>query len=143
MQIILIIILVIGVILIIRWMSSIILKLIGIAIILMIFSYLFLDWHPFPQDFNSESTFLEKIEKKYCNEKEESTICECVVEPLMEELRDKYSPEEMKNLQKNKIQFIEAVTEIIENKKDDFKDCLGDSDEWRKVQNFSKIFFED
>ena len=118
--------------LVIKLITKLVFRVLGIAIIAVVglsYLYFYTDYFQNNQDnkiVNAVENQIEKhiqlvslidFEKKYCNGKQHSRLdsikCECIVQPLLKDLRSKYSEQELKALIANKETYLKELLSAL------------------------------
>jgi len=108
---------------IVKYVTKIILKIV-ILIILIILGYLIFKNYGCKRNKEKDSVFNE-LKDKYCVGNDGDKKCECIIEILYEDLRQRYpSEEDIKKLKNDKIKSIQELLKSYKNKKEDIYNCL-------------------
>lgn len=123
---------VIGVYILFKFSGKILSKVIGLVLFIIVAftaAYL-LGFGPFKPNF----TDIYSIQEKFCEgEQKNDTICDCIVQPLMAEYKEKFTEEELQSLAKDKPESAYVFAKIIQAIKDDSDECLdqkGENEAW-------------
>ena len=117
---------------IIKFIAKNIIKFIGITVLVVAFGFYL--WYVFGDSQNGNIAKIVSfspaaIHTAYCEDMKthsDSLKCECIVEPIYEDLKQRLSADELKSMKNDKIKFITEVRESINNKKQEIKNKLKD-----------------
>lgn len=71
------------------------------------------------------NTPISQFESKYCGgEKEDRSMCDCVAQPIYQDLKSRYSSGELSTLDLDKNKRKEAIKESLKNKQGEILSCL-------------------
>jgi hypothetical protein len=74
---------------------------------------------------SGEKTFmLYSLQEKYCTGKMDSVKCECIINPLLNDLRGKYKSEEIAEISKDPIKTADVLVKLLSENRTDIKACL-------------------
>lgn len=129
-----------------RFATKIIAKLIGlllcvVAVIGIMYIY---SWGPFSKNLTAIST----LEEKYCEEEGgDKDICECVVAKIKLDVLQRFSNEEIKAIEEDKIKSFRVLTKSMEATKEESIACLtlrGEEDKYQRfLLDFAQLSEED
>jgi len=129
------------IVLIIKFVAKMIFKLIGLVIIIAIaigYMYFYTDYFETHKDNkiinaitdNINVKSLKDYEKQFCKDgKSEIDLikCKCIIKPLLNDLKSKYSKKELKELFKNKAAYIKELIAAITRNKEKIKKLLDEN----------------
>lgn len=133
-----IIIIVVGIILLIlvlRFIAKNILKIIGVLIIIVVFGYFLLFYKGGLLDLGNKDFILNELKEKYCVEQIDEIKCECIIEPLFNDITSQYSLEELAELQKDKTKSLEIIFKSLRDNRAEIKSCLKEREAPKQMWN--------
>lgn len=120
-----IIVLIIGI-LVIKFATGVLLKLIGVICLLgglLIVLYQNAIW-----PFHENSISIEWLEKKYCDgENRDEPKCNCIVKLIRADLNNRFTADELKELSENRIKQAYVIKKSYKVRLNEIKTCLGDN----------------
>lgn len=82
------------------------------------------------------NTEISQFEAKYCEgAKEDRSMCDCVAQPIYQDLKSRYSSGELSALDLDKNRRKEAIKESMKNKQGEILSCLKD----RGIDNIKEL----
>ena len=112
-----------GIYLVMRFSGKIITKLIGLVVFLLVafVAAYMLGFGPFKPNF----TNIDAIETKFCEgENKDQDICDCIVKPLKVKYYEKFTAEELAELNEDKFESAYVLQKAISSIKDEADECL-------------------
>jgi hypothetical protein len=74
---------------------------------------------------SGEKTFmLYSLQEKYCAGKLDTVKCECIINPLLNDLNKKYKSEEIAEISKDPAKTVEVLVKLLSENRTDIKACL-------------------
>lgn len=150
------------IILIIRFVAKLVFKLVGLVVVVVFaagYMYFYTDYFETHDDNlivrsvgekikNTSDKWqiksLEEYEKQFCNGKSENDAikCKCFIKPILEDLKSKYTDEELEELYKDKAIYLKELILSITKNQDKIKKLLDENDAlhlWNKtMKNLQK-----
>ena len=114
---------IVGIYLVMRFSGKLISKVIGLLAFLAIafIAAYMLGFGPFKANF----TNITYINEKFCEgEDKDQEICDCIVKPLTEKYKEKFTAEELKSLDENKLESAYVLEKAISSIKEKSNACL-------------------
>ena len=122
--------------LIIRFITRIFFKLIGVLIVIAFAVYLLFFWRGGLLDIGNENFILNELKAKYCTEQPRSAKCECIIEPIYQDIRQKYTEKEIEELQKHKAKSMAVILNSARKKREEIRICLKESNSENQWDEF-------
>lgn len=145
-NIILVIVGIIGILLVLKFITKTAFKIaISAVIIIVVGLFIFFKIGNTSKDINMVDVFtkytIEDLENAYCNSqnKADSLKCVCIIQPIAEDLYERYSEEELAELESKRFKFAAEIVKSLNNKKVFIKERLKEND----VDNLLDEFKDD
>lgn len=117
--------------------SRIIVKLAGFlfAVLAVLGVMYYFSWGPFEE----EAIDVWHLDSKYCLEEVDHDICECIIEPIHDDIHGRFSAEELAALKEDKVKSLYVFKKSLDASKERSMQCLSE----RQAQAKYKEFLED
>ena len=128
---------------IIKKVTKILLKIIGFLFVTGFVIFVLFFWHGGLVNLNYKNFMLKDLKKKYCTEQVDIVKCDCIIKPLLKDVKSKHSFEELNRLEKDKIAAIKVIFKSAKEKKDEIMECLKENEateKWDEVMDELKGF---
>lgn len=110
--------------LIVKFATGILLKLLGVACLIagaLVFMYQQAIW-----PFKEQTVSIEWLEQKYCtSETKDVPKCNCIVRKIKGDLNSRFSEEELKTINDNRVKAAYVLRKSYQSKLAEIKSCLG------------------
>ena len=126
-------------ILILRFATSILLKLIGFLVIAGL--VIFLMFHFGVGPFKQNPISIQTMEDKYCGQELQNNKCDCIVKNIVNDLNERWSKEELASAENNRTKMAYMVKKSFEAKKKDILSCLAARGAETELKEFTKDLF--
>jgi hypothetical protein len=67
---------------------------------------------------------LYELQSKYCTEKLDTVKCECIINPLVADLKAEYTPEQLADFSKDPVKSAEVMIKLLNENKNEITACL-------------------
>ncbi len=111
----------------IKFVTKFLAKLIAFLIVAGLIFYALFYWDGGILSLGNEDFMLYELRQKYCIEEEDKTKCDCLIQPLIDDVESKYSPEEIQRFRRNKIKSINIITSSIRSKRVEIRQCFKEN----------------
>lgn len=120
----------------IQFASRFILKIVGWLLIAggVVFGLYYFGIGPFEKNPISIKTW----EKKYCEQPGEEIKCNCIVTPVKNDLEKRFTAEELKEMQKNRTEWLYVVKKSFEEVSSEIDECLEKNNAEHELKEFRK-----
>lgn len=134
-----IILMIIAAFIVLRFVVKIIAKIIAFLVILVLIGYLLFFWNGGLLDLGNKDFMLNELEQKYCVEQKDEVKCDCIVKPLINDIEDKYTAEEITQMQERKLKSLRVIVQSLKENKTEIQQCLKE----RNAEGVWKDFLQD
>lgn len=138
-NIIILIILVIVAFLIIRYMTKIILKIIGILVLLAVGAYFALFWKGGLAGLSGDQFILYELEEKYCKNEKDIATCDCIIQPIKSDIEKKYNKADIEAMASNDAKSLLVLTTSLNKNRNEISQCLKS----KKSPDKLKLFLDE
>lgn len=121
--IILIVVIIVGIILI-KVIAKVLFKIIIFLAIVGAICYLLFFYNGGFVNTGKKEFILYELQSKYCTDKYDSVKCECIINPLIVDLKEKYTSEQIEGLSKDPVKTGKVLIQILNDNKVEIKACL-------------------
>ena len=111
-----------------RFVTKMILKIIVFVMILGLAAYLLFFASGRLKISDNPEDILIGLQEKYCNERLDTVKCECIVFPLLRDLRARYEEEQINELSEDPVKTSRIFLQLIKQNKAEIKECLKKHD---------------
>ncbi|MCF8381791.1 MAG: hypothetical protein K9H49_19620 [Bacteroidales bacterium] len=112
---------------IIRFVTKVLAKLIAIAIVVIALYYILFQWNGGLLNLGKNQFIVYDLEEKYCHDEEDLVKCNCIILPLKADIESKYTPEELETLNKDRMEALKIFYKSIEENSQSIKACLEEN----------------
>lgn len=119
--------------LVIRFVTKILAKVIAFLIVIAVVFYALFYWDGGILSLGNEDFMLYELREKFCEDEKDQTKCNCLIEPLIEDVESKYSPEEIQKIKKNKIKSINIITSSLRSQREEIRQCFRENSEGKTL----------
>jgi alpha-N-acetylglucosamine transferase len=126
-------------ILILRFATSILLKILGFLAIAGL--VIFLMFHFGVGPFKQNPISIQTMEEKYCGQALQKNKCDCIVQNIVDDLHERWSNEELAESENNRTRMAYMVKKSFEAKKQDIVSCLAKRGAEAELKEFTKDLF--
>lgn len=119
-----------------KFITKVIVKLISVAVVAGFIIFVLFYWGG-GGVLNTGNTgfMLDELEQKYCHEQVSEIKCNCIIEPISNDVRSRFNKQEIAELQQNKMKSMRVLLMSALRNKAQIQKCLRDNnalDEWDK-----------
>lgn len=125
--------------LVIRFVTKVLAKVIAFLIVAAVVVYFLFYWDGGFISIGKKEFILYELEEKYCSEDGDNIKCECMIKPLLEDIRSKYTEEEIKSIGKDNRETIKILRKSIQENREVIRECYQEN----KTNNSMKENLED
>lgn len=112
---------------IIRFVTKILAKLIAIAIVGFALFYVLFQWNGGLLNLGKDKFIIYDLEQKYCVDKMDPVKCNCIVLPLKADIESKYTAEELEKIIDDRVAALKILYQSIEKNRKSIKACLDEN----------------
>lgn len=123
---------------IIRFVTKVLAKLIAIAIVCFALYYVLFQWNDGIVNLGKNQFIVYDLEEKYCNDEEDLVKCNCIILPLKADIESKYSVEELRIINKNRVEALKIFYQSIEENSQSIKACLDENNSGSAWKEFKE-----
>lgn len=111
----------------IRFLTKILAKLIAFAIVAALIIYVLFYWNGGLINIGKDTFIIYDLEEKYCEEKMDTVKCNCIIQPLKEDIESKYTAEELDEIKNDRSESLEILMNSIRENQESIKECLQEN----------------
>ena len=129
---------------IIRFVTKVLAKLIAIAIVGFALFYVLFQWNGGLLNLGKDKFIIYDLEQKYCVDKMDSVKCNCIVLPLKADIESKYKAEELEKINEDRVAALKVFYQSIEENRESIKACLDENNSggaWKEFIDDIKSFW--
>jgi len=115
-------------ILILKFLSKIAVKLILLIIVIAVVIYFLLFWQGGQLDIGNQDFIMIELQQEYCQDDKNLAKCECIINPVMTDIRREYSNHDLLELQQDKLKSLRIIFKSLNDNKDEIRQCLKEKD---------------
>lgn len=115
-------------ILILKFLSKIAFKVILLILVIALVVYFLLFWQGGQLDLGNKDFIMIELQQKYCQDDKNLAKCKCIIDPVMNDIRQEYSNRELLELQQDKLKSLRVILKSLNEKKDEIRQCLKEND---------------
>ncbi|MFT5512511.1 MAG: hypothetical protein ACI8SE_000909 [Bacteroidia bacterium] len=120
--------------LLIRFATKFLLKLVGWVLIIGLGIYALYHFGVGPFEQNPIS--IQTWESKYCDNQEDMVTCDCIVNPIKNDLESRFTVDELLEIEKDRAQLLYVVQRSFTAVKPQIQRCLGNANAENALENF-------
>lgn len=121
---------------IIKFFTKVLAKIIAFVIVAGLILYILFYWNGGIINAGKEKFILYELQDKYCVEKLDTVKCECIIKPLINDIKANHTTEEILKLKDNRIKAFEILIESLNREKENIKQCLKENDSGFELDEF-------
>ncbi len=92
--------------------------------------------------FKNEIAGIQNLKEKFCNEKASANKCDCIVKKLEIDIRERFSSDEIKELEDNKLLMLGAAIKSFKAQEEAIDACLEVRNASHEKEEFIKQVFD-
>lgn len=124
--------------LLIRFVTKIIVKIVGAVFVLGFLVYVLFYWNGGMLDLGNKDFMLKELQQKYCHVPEGKIKCDCIIEPLMDDIYARHSAQEIEKLQNSKAKSLLEISRSMARQRKEIMQCLHEKNATNQWDEFLK-----
>lgn len=121
---------------IIRFLTKILAKLIAFAVVAALIIYVLFYWNGGILNLGKNEFIIYDLEQKYCVEKYDTVKCDCIIQPLKDDIESKYTAEELEALKGKQKESLNILMNSYRENQESIHECLKENnsgDAWKEI----------
>jgi len=119
-----------------RFFTKVLFKLIGTLLVVGGLAFILFYWNGGLLDLGNKEFMMYELQDKYCGFMSSDVKCDCIIEPIMKDLKKEHSSKELRALQKNKVKALLLIVGSANRQKSKIMRCLKERDAVEKWDEF-------
>lgn len=124
-------------ILILKFIGQVVVRILTILIVVLFIVYVLFFWRGGILDVGNTDFILIEMQQKYCEGSSyDAVTCDCIIKPLIEEIENEYTNDQIVKLQTDKIQSLTVILKSLNTNKTEIINCLSENNSLEKFDDF-------